>query len=83
MEVPLAWRPHGVLISGDNLLSILAPSKGISITTHYFSPDFALDMTVMADGDSVLSKVSKKSILFFLLCTCSILEILMDGGRKE
>lgn len=60
-------------------MSILAPP----ITTHYFSPGIALDMTVMADEEAILSKVSKKSILFFLLCTCSTSGILMDVEGKS
>lgn len=59
-------------------MSILAPP----ITTHYFSPGIALDMTVMADEEAILSKVSKKSILF-LLCTCSTSGILMDVEGKS
>ena len=60
----------GVLISGSRfmVLGILGPSEGVPVIPHYLSLNVALDITVMADSDSMLDcgKVSTKSTLFLL-----------------
>ena len=71
------WRSHshrcpdGILIQVSTLvvLDILGPSKGIPVIPHYLSLGIVLDITVMADSDSILDCQRHPESL---LCSCSM-----------